>query len=124
MNGQGMRQESKPVLPLNILNQAGFLEVVAKRGQLIPVGGEVSGMLQKSSVDDMMIDIDKVLGGNGAASAAKYPDSSESSPKTSPSRLPSELNKEIQSKIKVKSKIKVRRKRKGKAPEHYTKQEN
>jgi hypothetical protein len=64
MNGQGMRQESKPVLPLKILNQAGFLEVFAKRGQLLPVGGEVSGMLQKSSGDDLMIDIDKVLGGS------------------------------------------------------------
>jgi hypothetical protein len=71
MNGQGMRQESTPVLPLKVLNQAGFLELFEQRGQLLPVGGESPGMLQKSSGAGMVIDINKVLGGTDAAFAAK-----------------------------------------------------
>ena len=71
MNCQGMRQESTPVLPLKVLNQVGLLELFEQRGQLLPVGGESAGMLQKTSGADMVIDINKVLGGTDAACAAK-----------------------------------------------------
>jgi hypothetical protein len=64
MNGKGVRHDSTPVLPLKVLNQAGLLELFEQRGQLLPVGGESSGMLQKPSGVDVVIDINKVLGGS------------------------------------------------------------